>query len=167
MRTPTAYNGLCPRKTFLVERNMPIKLCRLAACLIVMLSLVACGKTPDEEIIAQHIATMQEAVEAKDFSAIKDHLHESFIANKQLDAKEVNRLLLMYSMQHRNIGVTIVSSKTTMDPTFADRAETIMSVVATGSSGGLPADGSVRTVKLGWIKQSGDWMVISAQWEHE
>ena len=144
---------------------MPIKLCGLAACLFVMLYVVACSKTPDEEIIAQHIATMQEAVEAKDFSEIKNHLHDSFIANKRLDAREVNQLLRMYSMQHRNIGVTIVSCKTTMDATFADRAETIMSVVATGSSGGLPADGSVRTVKLAWIKQSGDWRVIRAEWE--
>ena len=144
---------------------MTIKLCRLAACLFVMLYLLACSKTPDEEIIAQHIATMQEAVEAKDFSAIKNHLHDSFIANKRLDAREVNQLLRMYSMQHRDISVTIVNSKTTMDPTFADRAETIMSVVVTGSSGGLPSDGSVRTVKLAWIKQSGDWRVIRAQWE--
>ena len=144
---------------------MPIKLCRLAACLFVTLYLVACGKTPDEEIIAQHIATMQEAVEAKDFSAIKNHLHASFIANKRLDAREVNQLLRMYSMQHRKIDVTIIASNTTINPTLPDRAETIMSVVATGSSGGLPEDGSVRTVKLGWIKQSGDWRVIRAEWE--
>jgi hypothetical protein len=146
---------------------MAIKLCRLAACLVVVLYLVACGKTPDEEIIAQHIATMQEAVEAKDFSEIKNHLHDGFIANKRLDAREVNQLLRMYGMQHRNIGVTIVSSKTTIDPTFPDSAETIMSVVVTGSSGGLPSDGSVRTVKLTWIKQSGDWLVIRAEWEHD
>ena len=145
---------------------MTIKLCRLTACLVVMLYLVACGKTPDEEIIAQHIATMQEAVEAKDFSEIKDHLHGSFIANERLGAREVKQLLTMYSMQHRNLGVTIVSSKTTMDPTFPDRAQTIMSVIVTGSSGGLPSDGSARTVKLEWIKQSGDWQVIRAQWEH-
>ena len=145
---------------------MTIKLCRLAACLVVMLYLVACSKTPDEEIIAQHIATMQEAVEAKDFSEIKDHLHGSFIANERLGAREVNQLLTMYSLQHRNLGVTIVSSKTTMDPTFPDRAQTIMSVIVTGSSGGLPSDGSARTVKLEWIKQSGDWRGIRAQWEH-
>lgn len=144
---------------------MTIKLCRPAACLFVMLYLVACGKTSDEELIAQHIATMQKAVEAKDFSEIKDHLHESFIANKRMDAREVNQLLRMYSLQHRDIGVTIVSSNTTMDPTFPDRAETSMSVVVTGSSGGLPADGSVRNVKLAWIKESGDWQVIRAEWE--
>jgi hypothetical protein len=145
---------------------MRIKLCRLAVCLVVMLYVVGCGKTPDEEIIAQHIATMQDAVEANDFSEIKNHLHDSFIANERIDAREVHQLLRMYSGQHKNIGVTIVSSKTTMDPTFEDRAETIMSVVVTGSSGGLPADGSVRTVKLEWLKESGDWRVIRAQWDH-
>ncbi len=146
---------------------MTIKLCRLAACLVLMLYLAACSKTPDEEIIAQHIATMQEAVEAKDFSEIADHLHGSFIANERLGAREVNQLLTMYSMQHRNLGVTIVSSKTTMDPTFPDRAQTIMSVIVTGSSGRLPSDGSARTVKLEWIKQAEDWLVVSAKWEHE
>jgi len=61
--------------------------------------------------------------------------------------------------------VTVVGSNTTMDPTFPDRAETVLSVVTTGSSGGLPADGSVRTVKLEWIKESEDWLVIRAAWE--
>jgi hypothetical protein len=148
-----------------MERNMTTKLCRLAACVLAMLYLVACGKSPDEEIIAQHIADMQDAVETNDFSAIKSHLHESFVANKKLDVEKVNQLLRMYSLQHRDIGVTVVGSKTTMNPTFPDRAETILSVVATGSSGGLPSDGSVRTVKLEWIKDSEDWLVIRAQWE--
>ncbi len=147
---------------------MTAKLCRLAACLVVMLYLVACGKTPDKDIISQHIATMQDAVEANDFSEIENFLHQGFIANNRLEAKEVARLLRMYSMQHRKIDVTIVASNTTINPTFPDRAETIMSVVVTGSSGGLlPSDGSARTVKVEWIKQSGDWLVISAQWEHE
>jgi hypothetical protein len=133
-----------------------------------MLYLVACGKTSDKEIISQHIATMQEAVEANDFSEIENFLHKGFIANNRLAAREVARLLRMYSMQHRKIDVTIVASNTTINPTFPDRAETIMSVVVTGFAGGLlPSDGSVRTVKVEWIKQSGDWLVISAQWEHE
>lgn len=145
---------------------MTIKLCRLTAFIFVMLYLVACDKSSDEELISRHIATMQEAVETNDFTGIKNHLHESFVANKRLDAREVNQLLRMYSLQHRNIGVTIVGSNTTMDPTFPDRAETILSAVVTGSSGRLPSDGSVRTVKLAWIKHSGDWLVIRAEWEH-
>ena len=145
---------------------MKIKLCRLLTFLFALLSLVACDNTPDEEQIAQNIDAIQEAVEMKKFTAIRNHLHEDFIANERLDAREVKRLLQMYSMQHRNIGVTIVGSETTMDTAFTDRAETTMSVVVTGSSGRLPSDGSVRTVKLAWVKESGDWLVREAQWQH-
>jgi len=143
---------------------MKMNMYRLAISIFIVLFLVACDKTPDEEQIAQHIAAMQEAVEMKKFTAIKNHLHEDFIANERLDAREVKQLLQMYSMQHRNIGVTIINSETTMDSAFTDRAETTMSVVVTGSSGRLPSDGSVRTVTLAWVKESGDWLVREAEW---
>jgi hypothetical protein len=138
---------------------------RLTILIFIVLFLGACEKTPDEEQIAQNIASMKEAVELKDFTGVKKHLHKDFIANERLHAREVNQLLQMYSMQHRNIGVTIIASETTMDSIFSDRAETTMSVVVTGASGRFPSDGSVRTVKLVWVKQSGDWLVRKAKWE--
>lgn len=139
---------------------------RLTIFTFIFLFLVACDKTPDEEQIAQNIAAMKEAVELKNFAGIKKHLHKDFIANERLNVREVNQLLKMYSMQHKNIGVTILATETTMDSTFSDRAETTMSAVVTGASGRLPSDGSVRTVKLAWVKQSGDWLVRKAKWEH-
>ena len=143
---------------------MKTTLCRLTISVSTLLFLIACDNTSDEEQIAQHIAAMQEAVEMKQFTAIKSHLHEDFIANKRLGAREVKQMLQMYGMQHRNIGVTVISSKTIMDSAFSDRAETTMKAVVTGSSGQLPTDGSVRTVKLSWVKWSGDWLVIAAEW---
>jgi hypothetical protein len=141
-------------------------MCRAVIPVLVALFLGACSKTPDEEQIAQNIAEMKEAVERKEFADIADHLHDSFIANDRMSAAQVSRLLQMYGMQHRSIGATIISSKTTMDLVYTDRAESILSVVVTGSSGGLPSDGSVRTVTLEWVKQSGDWLVRRAHWEH-
>jgi hypothetical protein len=138
----------------------------LAIYLPIALSLLACDNTPDEDQIAQNIATMKEAVERKEFTDIKDHLHDSFIANGRMNAREVNRLLQMYGIQHKKLGATIISSKTMMDPVFSDRAETILSVVLTGSSGRLPSDGSVRTITLEWVKESGDWLVRKADWNH-
>jgi len=138
---------------------------RIPIVLLLGLLLVACDRPPDEELIAQHIAAMQEAVEQKEFVAIKDHLHRDFIANGHMDAMEIKRLLQMYSLQHRRIGVTIVDSETTMDSAFYDRAESILSVVVTGSSGFLPSDGSVRTVRLTWTKEDGDWSVLRADWD--
>ena len=145
---------------------MGIVLSRLAVSSLLALLLAACDKTSDAEQIAQHIAAMQSAVEEKNFTAIKDHLHDDFIANGGLDAMEVNRLLQTYSLQHRNIGVTIIDSETTMDTAFYDRAESTLSVVVTGSSGLLPSDGNIRTVSLTWVKDSGDWLVSKADWQH-
>lgn len=139
---------------------------RFAFIAIVALMLAACGGTSDEEKIAQAIATMKEAVESKSFTGIEKHLSNDFVANERLDKTEVERLLRMYSLRHKQIGATIIGSKTTMDATFLDRAETTLSVVVTGSSGRLPSDGSVRTVKLQWVKLSGDWQVRRATWRH-
>ena len=133
-------------------------------CLAALL-LVACSKSTDEEQIAQNITAITEAVETKKFSAVQAHLHESFRANEQMDARQVKQLLTMYGLQHKKLGVTVVGSETTLDPVYPDRAETTMSVVVTGSSGRLPSDGSVRTVDLEWIKDSGDWLVRKAKWQ--
>lgn len=132
-------------------------------CLAALL-LAACAKTTDEEQIAQNIAAISEAIETKQFSAVQAHLHDSFRANDQMDARQVKRLLGMYGLQHKNLGVTIVSSKTTLDPVYPDRARTVMSIILTGSSGGLPSDGSMRAVDIEWIKDSGDWLIRTAKW---
>jgi len=138
---------------------------RLANYLVIVLFLAACDGTPDEEQIAQRIDAMQAAVEAKNFTAIRDYLHDDFVANRRMDAGEVRRLLQVYSMRHRTIGVTIIDRETTMDRAFYDRAESTLSVVITGSSGLLPSDGSIRTVKLAWTKESGEWLVTRADWQ--
>lgn len=137
-----------------------------ATVLVAALLLVACAKTSDEEQIAQAISAMSAAVESKDFSVVQAHLHESFRANDQMDARQVKQLLAMYGLQHKRLGVTITSSKTTLDPVYPDRATTMMSVLVTGSSGRLPTDGSVRTVEIEWIKDAGDWFVYRAKWQH-
>lgn len=139
---------------------------RLILPLLFALCVAACEGTPDEEQIAGNIVAMQEAIEAGDFFAIASHLHLDFVANDRMRAREVNQLLQMYSLQHRKIGVTIIDSETTMDTAFTDRAETTLSVVVTGSSGLLPSDGSVRSVRLAWLKESGDWLVREAHWRH-
>jgi hypothetical protein len=137
-----------------------------AIVLVAALLLVACAKTGDEEQIAQAISAMATAVERKDFSVVQAHLHESFRANDQMDARQVKQLLAMYGLRHKRLGVTITSSKTTLDPVYPDRATTMMSVLVTGSSGRLPNDGSVRTVEIEWIKDAGDWLVYRAKWQH-
>ena len=134
--------------------------------LVTALLLAGCARTSDEEQIAQAIAAIAAAVEAKEFPAVEAHLHESFRANGDMDATRVKQLLAMYGLQHKRLGVSVAGSKTTLDPVYPDRAKTVMSVVVTGSSGHLPSDGSVWTVDVEWIKVSGDWLVRKATWQH-
>ncbi|MEM9257547.1 MAG: hypothetical protein AAGA91_19075 [Pseudomonadota bacterium] len=132
--------------------------------LVVTLILTACSKTPDEQLIAARIALIQEAVEAKKFIDIHSYLHQDFIANQRMGAEEVRRLLQLYSLQHRRLGVTILDATTVLDPVIEGRAESQLSVITTGSSGLLPTDGSVRKVKVIWEKHAGDWLVREANW---
>lgn len=133
--------------------------------LSVILLLAGCGKTPDEEQINQNLAAIEEAVENKSFDQLQQYLHADFLANERMGAMEAGRLLAMYGRQHRRLGVTVMGSKTVMDATFPDRADTTVSVVVTGSSGRLPNDGSVRSVRLEWVKDGGDWLIRRANWQ--
>lgn len=139
---------------------------RIILIAIISLCLIACEETSDQEQIRQNIASVKKAVEMKSFSDIEKHLTRDFVANERLDANEVKQLLRMYSLRHKSIDATIIGSKTLMDPTFPDRAETTVSVIVTGSSGRLPADGSVRTVKVQWVKLSENWKMRSATWQN-
>ena len=141
---------------------MPID--RLTVFLLLAFMVSACSSKPDETQIAQHIAAMSAAVETQEFNAIKPYLDSDFPANERLDINQVQRLLQYYGLRHKDLGVTILASETTLDATFPDRASTTLSVVVTGSSGGLPSDGSIRTVRLEWVRSAGDWLVRKADW---
>lgn len=124
-----------------------------------------CNKTPDEEQIQLLIKEIIAAVESGKPAEINQHLHADFQANGQMDAQQVKQLLLMYGMQQSTLSITLLSSKTTLDPVYHDRAESLMSLVVTSSRGrGLPDDGSARTVRLSWLKDD-DWKLLKAEWE--
>ncbi|MGB1142196.1 MAG: hypothetical protein ACPG1A_14940, partial [Halioglobus sp.] len=83
---------------------------RILTFLTLTLLLGACSKTPDEEQIAQNIAAIEAAVEAKSFTDIEAFLHEDFLADEQMSARDAGRLLQVYGRQHRRLGVTIIGS---------------------------------------------------------
>jgi len=130
------------------------------------LLLSACDKTPDEEKIQNNIQAIQNAVENKELMGIGKYLHKDFLANRSMDSKQLKQMLFVQGKRHSNISIVIVSQETTIDPVYIEKAETTLSVVMAGSSGGLPEDGSVRVVDLEWRKVGSDWQIIKANWEH-
>lgn len=125
----------------------------------------ACHKTSDEEQIKQIIQQISKAVEENKPASIAEVLHKDFRANGNMDAQQVKQLLLMVGMQHQSISMMIISAKTVVDPVYTDKAETVLSVVMTGSSGSmLPSDASARVVTLQWRKDD-DWKILKADWQ--
>ena len=130
-----------------------------------LLSFSACHQDSDEQQIKRIIDQLSKAVEENKLVDIADHLHADFRANGEMNAQRVKQMLMMYGMQHQSINITIVSAKTAIDTIYQDKAESTLSVIATGSSGRiLPSDGSVRVVKLEWRKD-GDWKILKANWQ--
>ncbi len=138
---------------------------RLVTTLILgLLMLTACAEKDAEAQIAANIAAIENAVESKDFSAIAKYLHSSFVANERMDIDEVKQLLRLYSLRHKNLGVTIVGISTTLHRDYPDRADSTVSVILSGSSGLVPSEGSVRQVDVEWFEESGEWLIRRAAW---
>jgi hypothetical protein len=133
---------------------------------IFILLVAGCSKSSDEERISQIIDKLSQAIATNKPATVVEYLHEDFHANSgAMNAQQVKQLLMMYSLQHQSISVTILSSKTIIDPVYKDKAESTLSVATTASSGGiLPEDGGVRVVRLEWRKD-GDWKILKADWQ--
>jgi len=131
----------------------------------VLVSVIACNKSSDEEQIRQVINNLSKAIEENKPAAITEYLHEDFRANGDMNAQQVKQLLLMQGLQHQAISISIVSAKTIVDPVYPDKADSTLSVITTGSSDGvLPKDTSARVVKLSWRKDR-DWKILKADWQ--
>lgn len=138
---------------------------RSVLAIIFTVSIFACSKTSDEEQIRLIIEKLSAAVEANKPAVIADYLHEDFRANGDMDVQQIKQLLTLHALQHQSLAVTILSVQIRIDPVYQDRAESILSVVTTASTGSvLPQDGSVRVVTLQWRKDD-NWKVLTADWQ--
>ena len=139
--------------------------CRCALAALAFVVLTGCDEKPDEEQINQAIDEISQHIEDKKFSGIADYFHNDFRANNSMDLHQLKQLLKMYGLQHQSIGITIINRKTTLDPIYSYKAETLLSVVTTGGSRGhLPNDGSVRSVTIEWRKDN-HWKIIASHWK--
>ena len=130
-----------------------------------ILAMVACSKNSDEDQIKLIIDSLSKAIEENKPATVAEYLHEDFRANGDMNAQQVKQLLMIHGLQHRTIALTILGSKTIIDPVYTDKAESTLSVVTTVSSRGvMPDDGSARVVRLQWQKDS-DWKILKADWQ--
>jgi hypothetical protein len=127
--------------------------------------LAGCGGEGPEAEIRANIASMQQAVEAKESGAAVEYLAEHFTGSHGLDKQGLRRILLGIFLQHKNINVAITRLDITVDEYNPVNARMEAVVAVTGAQNLLPQDGDLISVSGDWELHEGEWLLVNAHWE--
>ncbi len=114
------------------------------------------------------IVTVQKAAEEKDIRKIIDNLSKSYLDSAGNDYNGIKGLLLAYFFRHPKIHVFIPDITVTIDDS---RASAAFQAVLTGGSKTeavtdlFPESMGMYEFDVSFVKESGDWKVISARWK--
>ncbi len=127
-----------------------------------LLLLASCARTGPEEALRARVASLVEAIGAREPAAVQQHLAGDFIGNAGLDRDGARRLMVGFALRHRDIGVTLGP----LEVGLAGEQATVQAtaVLRGGSGSGLPERAQVYEVESGWRLEDGDWMLVSVRW---
>lgn len=135
---------------------------RLLFALLCAIAVTACSRTPDEQLLRQHIADMATALEARRASAFLDYVSEDFVDQQGRDRNGLAGLVRLHMLRNRNIGVLITNTGVVL---LGERATVTFNAGLTGASGMLPERAQFYAVTTGWRRESGEWRLLNAAWE--
>lgn len=130
----------------------------LASCIL----LAACGREPDEAALREALASLENAVERRDASAVEATLASDFIGPDGLDRDGARRLAALMFLRHREVAVR----PGPLDVAMGDGHATVdFSAVVTGGVGrALPDTARIYAVRSAWRVEDGHWRLVSLEW---
>jgi ketosteroid isomerase-like protein len=135
---------------------------RIPLLLLILLSLVACHRTPDEAQIRHAIDDMAQAVKRHDSGPVLDRLAPGFHGPEDMDVRQVRALLLAQYFRNPKIHVIVTGLRIHV---VGDEADVVFHAAVAGGTGLLPQRGQYYAVTTRWRKIDGDWRVLRATWE--
>lgn len=136
----------------------------IIALLSMLALLPACQRTPDEQIIRQHIEAMAKAVETRDNGEFLSHVADTYTDHEGHDRRTLRQLLLVQFAQHAKITVSISDLSIELHDKTAD---VTLRAQLTGGGPGLDARNTTLVLQLKWKKQGRDWVIYRARWERQ
>ena len=126
--------------------------------------LVGCTRSSDEQQLREVMTAMQEAIERRDPGDVMDHVADDFSApSANMERRQLHDLLRLQVLRNERIGVSWATREIRVD---GQRATVSVIATFTGSGGGwLPERGSIYRVDSGWRKDDGNWKLVHANWE--
>jgi hypothetical protein len=133
------------------------------ATVALLLGLAGCSRPADEQALRDTIAAIQTAAEAREASAVAEHLADNFAGERGLDKERLRRLLVVQFMRNQRVGVTLGPITMRVD---GERAEAEFTALLTGFQEGLlPARVDGYRIVTGWRVEDGRWVLERAEWE--
>jgi ketosteroid isomerase-like protein len=139
---------------------------RLIALCALLVAISACRRTPDEQLIRNTIAAMQQAAEAGQPRDFMSHVSGDFTGEDgTVDRDGLANILRVEVLRNEKAGVTLGPIDVQLQ---GDRATVKVTATLTGGSGGLlPERASVYAITSGWRKENGEWRCYNASWEQK
>lgn len=129
----------------------------------VLLGLAAgCRREPPEEALRAQIASLEQAIEARDADALAEGLAEDFAGPDGMDRDRLRRTAALAWLRNREVGVALGPVEVEL---IGDRATASFTAATRGGEGLLPDRAQVYRVETGWRLDDGEWRLISARWE--
>ncbi|WP_027707033.1 hypothetical protein [Zooshikella ganghwensis] len=135
------------------------QLIKALLALTISILLSACSSSPDEEIIAEAINSIQEGLETKNSKLVLNTLSDDFVTNKNQDKTWAKRIMALYFFRHKNITILITKSDTEINKQHPNEADTEATVLVTGQAGWIPESGKIYQVKGRWKKVDDQWLL--------
>ena len=143
-------------------RSFLIHLPRALVLFAMTVMLMACAKTPNEQLLRETIDAMQAAGEARDVGAFMGFVSDDFSGqNASMDRSALAAYMLGIRMRTENIGVTRTKTAITMD---GARAKVELALLLTDGGKLLPAQGQFVSAQTQWRFSGGAWQLASANW---
>ena len=128
-------------------------------------ALVGCGGEPEtpEAQVRRLLAELEEAAEAGDVAAVKDHVSEAYEDARGYDRQSLGAFLAFQVMRHgsRHLLVRV------RDVAMRDdgRATVLLHAGLAGTGGAAALSAEVYEVEMDLVQEDGTWRLVWADWK--
>jgi hypothetical protein len=126
--------------------------------------LAACSRDDPQASLEAAVQQLQDALEARDASAVMAMLDARFRAQDELDAEWAERTMRLMFLRYAQVRVVAIGRRSVVDPQAAHLGRTEAQVLVAGAQDLIPERVTPYTVELQWRRQGKDWRLYDLRW---
>ena len=132
---------------------------------VLALALGGCGRDDPQASLERAVQQLQDALEARDASAVLALLDERFRAQDDLDSEWAQRTLRLVFLRYAQIRVVAVGRRSVVDPAAPHLGRTEAQVLVAGAQGLIPERITPYAVQMEWRRQGSQWRLYDLRWQ--